>query len=390
MSLQPASARAASRRVARREPPPLERGTAVRETTELMAVVLDSYPGYVALLDVEGNIFATNNGWTELHREYGLESIACAALGDNYVEMLQKAAESGHEHASCILDALNEIQGDSSRTRVERTCGSSDQKLLAFVAAPLHRPMGGIVVTAVDVTSWATSARALQNAQRDLMKAAQLAVAGELIGGITHDLRQPLTSLQMNLETVDFLLRQPSASPSSTSGVMADAIVDAQRVRDSIQVLQDLVTRREPHLVSVALGSVVAEVVRLLQSEALARHVVLERSVFGAELEITADPTMLHEAVLSLLLDAIENSDTNPGAARVSIATRAVDGAKVALEVSYQRRQRSSNNEGWGLSVVRSVADAHGAFISIEETADLSVVVTTTWPTERDRFAYSM
>ena len=355
--------------------------------TELMAAILDSFPGYVALLDAEGFVFTSNCGWTDLNKGAGHDSIACAPVGDNYLVALREAISQGHEHAHCILDALNELREEPSGSRLERTCSSSDGKLLAFVAARLRRPTGGVVLTALDVTAWANSARALQHAQRDLMKAAQLAVAGELVGGITPDLRQPLTSLQMNLETADYLMRQTPANVGAVATIMTEAVTDTRRLRDSVQVLQDLVTRREPTLGNVALGSIVADVVRLVQSEAMARHVVLEHSAFGAQLEISADPNMLREAILSLLLDAIENCDTSPGAGRVAIATRASDDDHVALSVTYQRAQRPAGNEGWAVSVVRSVVDAHRAYISVEENSDLVVTVTTTWPARRDQFA---
>ncbi|MGH7677899.1 MAG: sensor histidine kinase [Gemmatimonadaceae bacterium] len=390
MSIQSVSSRQASRRQPRRDPPPMDRDAAIRETTELMSTVLDSFPGYVALLDAEGVVFGSNCGWTDLNKDAGRDSIACAPVGENYLIALREAVALGHEHAECLLDALSELREEPSRARVERRCGSSDGKLLAFVAARLRRPTGGVVLTAVDVTMWATSASALQHAQRDLMKAAQLAVAGELVGGITHDLRQPLTSLQMNLETAEYLLRQTPANVGAVATIMTEAVSDSRRLRDSVQVLQDLVSRREPSRANVVLRAAVADVVRLVQSEAMARHVVLEHSLFGEQLEISADPNMLREAVLSLLLDAIENCDTSPGAGRVSVATRVADDHHVALTVTYQRAQRVAGDEGWAVSVVRSVVDAHDAYISIEEKDDSVVTVTTTWPTGPERLALTM
>src|SRR5262245_25982219 len=89
--------------------------------------------------------------------------------------------------------------------------------------------------------SLADGARALQRAQHDLLRAAQLAVAGELVGGIAHDLRQPLAALEMNVSVAQNLLRRDAPDVTGALAALEDAITGAELLRESLQVLQDLV-----------------------------------------------------------------------------------------------------------------------------------------------------
>src|SRR5262249_37669530 len=120
------------------------------------------------------------------------------------------------------------------------------------------------------------SVRALHQARQELMRAAQLAVAGELVGAITHDLRQPLTALQMDVGVAIHLLRQKAPAVPDALNALEDVLADELRVQESLQVLQDLVARREPRREQIALGAIAAEVARLVGTEASARHVTLD------------------------------------------------------------------------------------------------------------------
>ena len=361
---------------------PLQRTTALEEAAELTAAILESFPGYVALLDATGHIFAANGPWIALFRERGAQCIAAADVGDNYAATLKQLASNGHECAVQLSAGLEELLGRRAPNgRIELTCGTPDGRQVAVVGLALERPAGGAAFTAVDITPWATSARALQQAQRDLTHAASLAVAGELVGGITHDLRQPLTSLKMNLDTVSYLLEQDPPQTARAAAVIADAGADANAMRDSVQLLEDLVTHRQPMRAIVSIESVVNDVTRLLHSEAQARHVKLEVAWAVPLPPVYVDRSMVREAVLGLVLDAIENADAGQDS-RVQLRAN-VTGESVELCVAHRRRDGRSIDDGWVLSVARTVADAHHATLRLDDRAG-DVCVTINWPTAGD------
>lgn len=102
----------------------------------------------------------------------------------------------------------------------------------------------------------------------DASRAARLAVAGELVAAITHDLRQPLTAIEMNVAAA---LRQVQANREDESAAetavrlhgaadaLRDALAEQRRMREALQVLQDLAVRREPAFASVDLARACAK-----------------------------------------------------------------------------------------------------------------------------------
>ena len=77
-------------------------------------------------------------------------------------------------------------------------------------------------------------------------------------------------------------------------------------MREALQVLQDLAARREPSFGAVDLGESVKEVVRLVSSEAFARHIRID-VVAPVDLpSVAADATLVRQALLNVLLDALE------------------------------------------------------------------------------------
>jgi C4-dicarboxylate-specific signal transduction histidine kinase len=272
---------------------------------------------------------------------------------------------------------------DAGAASAPITVRSLDDRQLSMSA---RRVRGGsaIVVTCVDVSEWAGSVRALHQAQRELIDAAQLAVAGELVGGIAHDLRQPLAAIEMNMSVATHLLRQTPADVTSAFVALDDAMSGANVLRESVQVLQDLVAKREPAFADVNLATIVDDVIALVQAEASARGLAIERLVATAERmpSIQADASMLREATLALLLDAVENADVTVPDARVLISARPVEN-DVELVVHHRAQAGPTQVSVWARSVARSVADAHGASMSIDVDTLFGTSVRTTWPAVR-------
>src|SRR6516162_11891098 len=61
------------------------------------------------------------------------------------------------------------------------------------------------------------SDHSLRRARSELERASRLALAGELVAAVTHDLRQPLTALQMNVAAAVAFLRR--STPAITDAL---------------------------------------------------------------------------------------------------------------------------------------------------------------------------
>jgi signal transduction histidine kinase len=292
------------------------------------------------------------------------------------IERARRAARVGWKDVSVTFRVVGPVRAVAlqlvAHRRADRSAGR--QALDAYLlAAPGESGPG-------DESRAAT--RALEQTRRDLLRANQLAVAGELVGAITHDLRQPLTALQVNIDVAAQAVR---ASPSQTAvalEALADALEDGRKLRDSLQVLQNLVAHREPVRVSVSVGAIISEVARLVQSEANARQVQLRFVTEHGLPTLSADTTMLREALLSLVLDAVEHVTLADGMACVYVDAKPAAESRVEIAVAHRRAAQASEDEAWPVRVARVVAEAHDASVIVETTASAETVVRTIWPSE--------
>jgi len=209
---------------------------------------------------------------------------------------------------------------------------------------------------------------------------ARLAAAGELVGGIAHDLRQPLTALEMNVSAALRLIRETPPRLPEAIAALADALEQQQRMREALHVLEDLVNHRQPDCHSFDIGPVVREVIALVHSDALARHVSIDLEAQEPLLPIMGDVTLVRHALLNIVLAALEAVPPGDHAfASVRVIVRSTDDA---AEITVERvgvRDGDAAFDASSVALAASVAEAHGATLTFTRTADAEILITR-WP----------
>jgi signal transduction histidine kinase len=213
---------------------------------------------------------------------------------------------------------------------------------------------------------------------------ARLAMAGELVGGIAHDLRQPLTALEMNVSAAIRLLRQSPSRTSEAIDALTDALDQQHRMREALQVLEDLVNQRQPCSDSFDISPVVREVIALIHSDALARHVAIELDVQDPVPPIVGDATLVRHALLNIMLAALEAppaANQEPASVHVTVASED-DAVQVTVRRAGVRRGELAFDAS-SIALAGSVTDAHGATLALAPTTDADVLITR-WPRRAD------
>jgi signal transduction histidine kinase len=221
----------------------------------------------------------------------------------------------------------------------------------------------------------------LRHVRSELERASRLALAGELVTAVAHDLRQPLTAIEMNVAAATAFLRRPTPAIDDALVALADALAQQRRMRDALQALQDLVVRREPRREPCNVIDAVHDTVALVQGDAHARHVLIELEIDADVPAIAGDPVLVRQAFLNILIDALEATSLSP---RKGMPIRiAVRGAERVVEVVVSHVGERADGAGldeWGLALARSVVAAHGATIALTGTPTTGISLVTTWP----------
>jgi C4-dicarboxylate-specific signal transduction histidine kinase len=216
-----------------------------------------------------------------------------------------------------------------------------------------------------------------------------------LSGALAHEINQPLTAVGVNVETARLLLAAEKPSLDALSATLADIRSDNMRAGQVLQQVRTLLKKAAAHYESVALDATVEEVVKLIQSSAIRRGIVVDVDLARGERPIIGDRVQVQQVVLNLLMnacDAVENNERT--LRRVSIRTVA-RGKAMAVEVR-DRGEGLSDDElarvfepfyttkpdglGLGLSICRAIVNAHGGTLDAVRNEDGGMTFSASFP----------
>jgi len=223
----------------------------------------------------------------------------------------------------------------------------------------------------------------------ELQRAAQLSFVGELAAGLAHEIKNPLAGIQGG---VDILIRRRDKNDPEREA-LEGMRHEVQRIDSTVSAL---LNRARPRLVSVRTSSLTDIVVRAVN---LARGQVANPASDGRlisidftpptdPLTVSVDPAQIEDAVLNLIINAIESTDSN-GQVKIRVArsesNRAEDDGVVDAVIDVSDNGRGISEEdltrifnpffttrptgtGLGLPAVRRIVRAHGGRVEVQSS----------------------
>jgi signal transduction histidine kinase len=282
----------------------------------------------------------------------------------------------------------------STRSLEELTAAAGDVSRGEFL--PSLPPSGPDEVGRL-AAAFATMVGRVREMMTQLQASRQMAAVGEFASELAHEIRNPLTSVKLNLQRIDRAVAA-EGGPSEAEAPLRIALREVARLERVVRGVLHLGRPRPLERGVVAVRAVAGEALEVVRPEAEARGVRIETSFYpGADL-VLADADQLRGALLNLLLNGIEampaggelrlttgplsegpasDGDFRPGGA---VAPRDA----IALTVRYtgpgipdQVREKlfrpffttKPEGTGLGLSVALRTAEEHGGQLELLETA---------------------
>jgi signal transduction histidine kinase len=218
------------------------------------------------------------------------------------------------------------------------------------------------------------SEEALRTIQARLSRATRFATVAELAASIAHEVSQPLSAVVANGQAcLQWLTAEP---PNVTNArVAAERIMrDGKDAGEVVRHMRALFKKTALEKVELNINDVIDEVLRLIHKETVEKRIAVETDLEKRLPPVAGDRVQLQQVIFNLLVNGIEAMETvtdrprklvirsklqNSVAILVEIrdyGTGLADSEKV-YEAFYTTKEKGM---GMGLSICRSIVEAHG------------------------------
>ena len=265
---------------------------------------------------------------------------------------------------------------------------------------PVHLLLPLLAILVVAGASWFIARAALRRQSSRDRKEAQrareeehTALIGTLASGLAHEIRNPLGTISMNLQ----LLQEDWADPVSdretkSARKIAVLLKEVRHLENILNEFLKFAAKPRLKLERVSLNKLADDLLDFIAPQAARARVKILRHLSPAAPPVQADPERLRQALLNLLLNALQampdggdldvTTEPAPGMCRVRVRDTGVGIAPEHLEQIFNLYfSTKPAGTGLGLPMARKIIEEHRGAISVESEPGKGTVFTIDVPT---------
>ena len=212
--------------------------------------------------------------------------------------------------------------------------------------------------------------------EEKLHQTERLAALGEMVAGVSHEIRNPLGIVRSTAELLHSRLEQERKKR------LADIIVEeSTRLNDILTEFLDFARPKTPRISSCRLEDVLEKNLRVIEGDCEQKGVRIEREYSTGDYAMEADADLMYRAFVNLLSNALQ---AMPEGGLLKVRTRLVNGDPLSPQVelsiedsgcgiSQEQMKKIFNpffttrekGTGLGLAIVRGIVDTHHGDIEL-------------------------
>src|ERR1700738_1217512 len=345
----------------------------------------------IALTDENRRFVAANEAFQKM--------IGYTAKELSHLGPVEITYEDDREATREMLDDM--LSGRRADYHVEKRYRCKDGTVIWVRVSTARAPepgssLHGIPTITEDITERKRAEDELLEARDALLRVTRLSTMGELSASIAHEVNQPLSAIVANGIACQRLLAAANPDLEEARETLDNIIGDGRRASGVGGRVRQLAKKSAPERAAVDINGAISEVLALTRQE-LQRSQVTARAELDPNLPpVMADRVQMQQVVLNLVMNGIDAMRGVKDRARVlRVKSAAAPAAAVAVTVEDTGIGFGDNDPehvfetfyttkedgmGMGLSISRSIVQAHGGRLWASAGAPLGAVFGFTLP----------
>ena len=367
-----------------------------------MAAILDNIPDLAWVKDTDGGFIAVNR------------ALAAAKGFADPDQMIGKTDFdiSPRELALTYLHDDAEVMASHRRKRIEEELTNADGTTtwIETIKTALHDGAGrvaGTVGIARDLTerkreqeAARESERRYREVQMELAHANRVATVGELAASVAHEVNQPIAATVTSAQAAMRWLSVQPPDLERARQALGRIVIDGDRAASVIRRIRELIKKAPPRKEPVDINEAIREVLALTRGEAMENGTSVHTQLTECLPFVEGDRVGLQQVLLNLIVNAIEamsgvsdgvrdllirTGNAEPGDVLVAVHDSGPGIAPQAIERLFAPFYTTkSTGLGMGLSICRSIIEAHGGRLWASANLPRGAVFQFTLPARSD------
>jgi PAS domain S-box-containing protein len=233
--------------------------------------------------------------------------------------------------------------------------------------------------------------------QSELAHMDRVVTISTLTSALAHEINQPLAAMRSYAQAALRFMDKDQPEYDSVREALQGIVADNKRAAEVVNRLRDLVKKGSTHWEPIDINSIINDVIGLINSEIILRNASIRLDLHPSVPVVQGDSIQIQQVLINLLTNAMDAMNDQPIDARtIAISTRSEDSNEIIVSISDSGggipsgtikaifspfHTTKSTGMGLGLSICKSIIEAHGGKIYAENNPDGGAMFSLILPT---------